>query len=201
MALVSFHESSLYPDDLKAIKGGWLTSNAIDFYFCFLQHKKHKLGGDVALLAPATMFLINMASDEEEAQEMVASFNLPAARLVLAPLNNQSNMVLGDGTHWSLLVYDRKTDQFVHYDSSRRLNLRVAVAAAAHLRPLVKAGSAEVHEAPEAPQQDNGRDCGVFVCVNADKILAGAKVDTTPRDAAEARQFMVDLALSLQKPK
>jgi sentrin-specific protease 8 len=118
---------------------------------------------------------------------------------VLAPLNNQSNMVAGDGSHWSLLVYDRKVGQFVHYDSSRRLNRRVATAAAAHLQLLVGAASAEVHEAADAPQQDNGRDCGVFVCLNADKILAGVPVDTKPKEAADARQFMVELATSLQK--
>jgi sentrin-specific protease 8 len=201
MALVSFHESSLYREDLNGIKGGWLTSNAIDFCFAVLQHKKHKLGADVALLAPATMFLVSMASDAEEAEEMVTSFNLPHARLVLAPLNNQRNMVSGDGTHWSLLVYDRKTDQFSHYDSCGTTNRAVAVAAATRLRPWIKAGSAEVREPPDAPQQDNGRDCGVFVCLNADKILAGTSVNTTPREAAEERREIVKLALSLQNPK
>ncbi len=199
MALVSFHESSLYEEDLRGIKNGWLTSNAIDFYFCFLQHKKLKPGPDVALLPPATVFLVSMADDDEEAADMVSSFQLPSARLVLAPLNNQSGMTVGDGSHWSLLVFDRKTDAFLHYDSSRGLNRHVAVQVAAKLKGLVNATSADVHEIKDAPQQDNGRDCGVFVCLNADRIVGGLPVDTTPKEASDARVIMAQLVQSLRK--
>jgi Ulp1 family protease len=130
MALVCFRESSLYKEDLVAIKVGWLTSNAIDFFFCLLLEKYESLlsARRIVLVSPATMFLALMSASEEDAAEIAEPLNLSKAEVVLFPLNNQSDMTSCDGSHWSLLVFERGNEEgrFLHYDSMRGSNKEIA---------------------------------------------------------------------------
>lgn len=129
MALVSFRDSSLYKNDLDAIKHGWLTSNAIDFFFCLLGEKHEERMKQCVLVSPATVFLVLMSSSVEDASEMVESLGFAVAKFVLFPLNDQSTMTSSNGTHWSLLVFDRGANAFIHYDSMRGNNKKVAIEA------------------------------------------------------------------------
>ncbi len=127
MALVSFRESTLYQEDLDAIKHGWLTSNSIDFFFCLLQERHEPK--NVLLVSPATVFLALMSSSVEDAAEITESLDFAKAETLLFPLNNQTDMTSSDGSHWSLLTFDRKANRFVHLDSMRGNNRKVAVKA------------------------------------------------------------------------
>ncbi len=68
-----------------------------------------------------------------------------------------------------------------------------------HLVGAVDSGKVEFKEDENAPQQDNGRDCGVFVCLNAQHIVCGTKANSTPKDAADARIAILEEATKRAK--
>ena len=194
-AVAAHGDATLYAEDIASIGKGWFTSNAIDFFFSFLPPSSSS--SSVAVLPPAASFLVAMSDDAEEAQSCVCALSgLSEAALVLAPVNNQSSMASGDGSHWSLLLFDRAANRFRHFDSCRGANSGPARELATKLGWAVGAREgAMVEEAKEAPQQENGRDCGVFVCMNVESIVRGEKMgENTTEKATKVRLKMLEWA-------
>lgn len=96
---------------------------------------------------------------------------------MIFPVNNS-------GIHWSLLVYYRDSDYFIHHDSMKGLNhweaSRLYRAVKEHVRPTSKkrrlypdrfyADEDPVFRAALTPQQTNGYDCGLYVMAIAKVI-------------------------------
>lgn len=218
MASVVYHEATLYEEDIEVLSKGWLTSNCIDFYFNYLEHDLFKdlslSKHGILLMNPATIFIISMADDVEELESSLEPLNLRSQRLVLLPINNETNTGLSHGTrgtHWSLLVFDRDTMTFTHWDSFRRNNVQAAKRAASRLEPFLgSCGEATCEisweETVEATQQKNGSDCGVYVCCNARRVVQ-RKMNVTPdfivtqETVDQTRDFMAKLAKENKKKK
>jgi sentrin-specific protease 8 len=132
-AVVNFHDSSLYEADVKAVKGsGWLTSNVVDFFFCYLEHVRYKdylTREKVLLLHPGPLFIMAFTDDPDELKESLASLELGQQRVVMLPINDESNVDMRAGqrgSHWSLLVFERESNRFRHFDSMGTSNLAAA---------------------------------------------------------------------------
>merc|ERR1711913_160339 len=92
---------------------------------------------------------------------------------VMYPVNNDAPEGNG-GTHWSLLVYRKRDNKFLHFDPIRELNNKHAV------ELMLKIQDAEMIKSDGyGPQfveilcekQKNGFDCGPFVMIFIDTIL------------------------------
>ncbi len=136
-AVVSYHESSLYASELEDLRGtGWLSANIIDFFLCHLEHDKYAdrlERAGVLLLHPATLFIIAMTDEPSELADFLDPLRLADRSVVFLPVNNETQRDLvgyQHGTHWSLLVYERATNRFRHWDSYRGANTASARAVA-----------------------------------------------------------------------
>lgn len=84
---------------------------------------------------------------------------------IFLPINDNPNPdVPSGGDHWSLLVVSIIDGVSFHYDSMYPHNREEARATNQTLE-LVLGKELKLVDMNDAPQQDNGSDCGVYVCL------------------------------------
>lgn len=90
---------------------------------------------------------------------------------IFLPINDAKNpMAAEGGSHWSLLLVSVIDGVAFHYDSMGESNKEEAKNATHKLQQLL--GKPLVFmNLPDAPQQDNGSDCGVYVCIQMRHLL------------------------------
>lgn len=113
---------------------------------------------------------------------------------IFLPINNNPNPEMPEGgTHWSLLVVSAIDGVAFHYDSLGDENERPALQACDKLAKLLGKKLRFVGMR-DAPQQENGSDCGVFVCTNMQKLLVERllKVNNTDKVSMSLRGRGVD---------
>ena len=115
--------------------------------------------------------------------------DLTGMEMLLVPIHKAN--------HWSLVVIDIRKAVLYYYDSiqgnRRRSNApRVMKKFVEHYsRMKGKSLNLKVKIIDNAPLQENGYDCGVFVCQNAEKIARDALVSTRQEDIPGARVRMM----------
>ncbi|KAK1355896.1 hypothetical protein POM88_049152 [Heracleum sosnowskyi] len=103
--------------DLDTLSGPcFLTDQIIAFYFTYLSTS---IGAetDVLLFRPDECQLIANRKEYVE-EEYVQSCKIPSKRVVVFVVNDG----VEGGNHWSILVYDRMTNLFLHFDSMKGTN-------------------------------------------------------------------------------
>ncbi|KAJ2668828.1 hypothetical protein IWW42_004964 [Coemansia sp. RSA 1085] len=150
--------------DIEALKPGeWITDDVIDFYFrqVFNSDKKH---------------IKDLASDANALDFETQCLKKPKSiRVAFIP-------IFGDD-HWSLLVYrnlkHRPLPEFLHFNShlnsTRENHTQCARTALINLLYVFRENDPSMTISKESyklvmkncPQQSNGNDCGVYVCMNA----------------------------------
>ncbi|KAL6189595.1 hypothetical protein ACLB2K_040982 [Fragaria x ananassa] len=108
--------------EIQTLKGPrFLNDVIIEFYFLhisnvFLQsHESFR--DDILLVLPAVSFFLQLA-DDSHIKEFAENNQVASKQVVMFTVNNNQDAGANDGgSHWSLLVYYRKSNTFVHYDS------------------------------------------------------------------------------------
>ncbi|KAL8904690.1 MAG: hypothetical protein Q9207_003109, partial [Kuettlingeria erythrocarpa] len=121
---------------------------------------------------------------------------------IFLPVNDNSNpAVPGGGSHWSLLVVSVVDGVAFHYDSLHPANKDEAISTTKKLGILLNK-ELRFLDLPDSPRQENGYDCGVFVCMEMKHLLlkkllmahSQEKIDMSMGgktvDAARARKDM-----------
>lgn len=149
------------------------------------------------------VFMLNMTPDPLTLRSALPSFT-NATHIFLPITDSRSPGVAESGSHWSLLLVSTADGVAFHYDSLRPANSGSARVAAAKLAVLLER-PLRIVEMDDCPQQDNGSDCGVYVCLEMKFLLlhrllqrgADEKVSMGMRgevvDAARGRREMVAL--------
>lgn len=107
--------------EIQTLKGPrFLNDVIIEFYFLhisnvFLQsHESFR--DDILLVSPAVSFFLQQGGDSHK--EFAENNQVASKQVVMFTVNNNQDAGANDGgSHWSLLVYYRKSNTFVHYDS------------------------------------------------------------------------------------
>lgn len=90
---------------------------------------------------------------------------------IFLPINDcRSPNEAEGGSHWSLLVVSILDGVAFHYDSLRSSN-RAFAAVAVHKLGILLGKPLRFLDLEDAPQQENGSDCGVFVCLEIKVLL------------------------------
>ncbi|KAK8168386.1 hypothetical protein BKA80DRAFT_59898 [Phyllosticta citrichinensis] len=90
---------------------------------------------------------------------------------IFLPINDCRNVMEAEGgSHWSLLVVSTVDGVAFHYDSLQQSNDREAYIVTNKISSILRQ---QIRFVPmrDSPQQENGSDCGVYVCLMMRHLL------------------------------
>ena len=169
--------------DITKLKPGvWLNNNLVN-YFTFLLGNKD---ADICDRHPTmrrsiffTTYLISLLMNDGYHRvrswgRKVDSGNIFNLKKIFLPVNV-------DGCHWSLIVVYIIENKIVYYDSLNKDGSVYLEAAMDYLRKEsqqinqddINENEWSLHRDTNIPQQRNSDDCGVCLCINADRLSQG----------------------------
>lgn len=130
---------------------------------------------------------------------------------IFMPINDNKDVTHAEGgSHWTLLLASLIDGKVFHYDSLRPSNYEAARVGAYKLSQVTGI-RLELTDFEDAPQQENGSDCGMFVCLNMKELLLkkllrterGGRVDMSLRgekiNAHAGRKEMTNIIDDLRR--
>lgn len=143
----------------------------------------------IVLLRPSMSFMLMQTPDPLSLKEALPNFSTTTH--VFLPINDCADVTAAEGgSHWSLLLVSVIDGVAFHYDSMSASNDREARSTTMKMEQLLgkKLRFIPMHD---SPQQENGSDCGVFVCVLMKHLLlkrllradASRKISMSMKDA------------------
>ncbi|GMH40144.1 hypothetical protein BSKO_08048 [Bryopsis sp. KO-2023] len=171
--VLSYHDIVLRESDVELLKGpAWLNDLVIEFYFEYLSREVFDNAEDFAFLGGSVAYLIAGGSPQDLV-EMLKPLKLPDKKFIFIPVNNNPDVGEVGGSHWSLLVLDRERWDFCHFDSLQGVNASQARGLAMKVATLADVDPPFGYiEVPDAPQQANGHDCGLYVLAVGEAICS-----------------------------
>ncbi|KAF5234632.1 hypothetical protein FAUST_7502 [Fusarium austroamericanum] len=162
---LSYYDVLLTAEDIKALKHDWLTDNNIAFWEEYLEREtlpKYPQAR-IVLLRPSMTFLLMKEPDTRSIQSALPDFS--KVTHVFLPINDNRNVSVAEGgSHWSLLLVSTLDGVAFHYDSLGGANYSEANVATRKLANILGRPLRFIN-LDDCPQQENGSDCGVFVCL------------------------------------
>lgn len=175
--VLSYQDSLLRRSDVSLLEGPhWLNDQVIGFAFEYFAVERFKsLGDAVGFISPEVTQFIKCASCQEELAVFLEPLRLESRRWVFLAVNDNSNQAAG-GSHWSLLLYQRDSGHFSHYDSQSGGNATHARRIAAKLQAFLGTGTDVPFVEEPCPSQQNSYDCGMYVICNTEALCESARV-------------------------
>ncbi|KAL6708691.1 hypothetical protein ACN47E_002387 [Coniothyrium glycines] len=188
---LSYHDVTVVREDVDSIKNDWLTDNAIAFWQEYLEREELTAfpKASIVLLRPTMAYMLLQTADPLSLRDALPNFSTTTH--VFLPINDNVDVEQAEGgSHWSLLLVSIIDGVSFHYDSMSQSNEREARATSAKMEQLI---GKKLRFIPmdDSPQQENGSDCGVFVCVLIRHLLlkrllradASKKISMSMKDA------------------
>jgi sentrin-specific protease 8 len=101
---------------------------------------------------------------------------------IFLPINDARNPSVAEGgSHWSLLLVSVIDGVAFHYDSMTPSNYNEAQGATNKLSTLLGKGLKFLN-LDDSPQQENGNDCGVYVCILMRHLLMKKLLSANARE-------------------
>lgn len=101
---------------------------------------------------------------------------------IFLPINDARNAAVPEGgSHWSLLLVSVLDGVAFHYDSLSPANYNEARLAADKLGALL-GRRLRFMNLEDSPQQENGSDCGVYVCIQMRHLLLKRLLSANARE-------------------
>lgn len=169
--VLTFHQSTVLQSDIALLSiGQWLNDNIISFAFEYTFHRTCGENKHLLLVDPGAAFVIAHEEDMEDLTDTVEELDFNSKKVVLIPVNDNTNVTRTGGCHWSLLVLDVEAGRWLHVDSASQHNYHAAKRMAEKLRPFLKSSTQVVERVAKVRKQSNGWDCGDHVICNARAI-------------------------------
>jgi sentrin-specific protease 8 len=170
-AYLSYHDVRLTNEDVQCIKNDWLTDNAIAFWEEFLEREKLSMypKARIVLLRPSMAFMLIHTQDPLSLKSALPDFK--DTTHIFLPVNDCRNVEVAEGgSHWSLLLVSIIDGVAFHYDSLSPSNMQEARIVAHRISQLLGKPLRFIN-LDDTPQQENGMDCGVYVCLLMQHLL------------------------------
>jgi sentrin-specific protease 8 len=170
-AYLSYHDVRLTYEDVQCIKNDWLTDNAIAFWEEYLEREKLSQypKANIVLLRPSMSFLLMKTQDPLSLKSALPDF--AKTTHIFLPINDCRTVDIAEGgSHWSLLLVSIIDGVAFHYDSLSPSNIDEGRLASIKFQQLLGRPLQFVN-LNDSPQQENGSDCGVFVCLLMQHLL------------------------------
>lgn len=119
--VLKYKDIVLRASDLDVLEGPcYLNDQIIGFYFSYLSSLCGR--NDVLFLPPSISFWLANC-DGDSCKAAVEPLEFPSRRLVVFTVNDCDDLGGGEsGTHWSILIYDRSKNSFLHLDTMEGVN-------------------------------------------------------------------------------
>ncbi|KAI9924066.1 hypothetical protein ASPWEDRAFT_170398 [Aspergillus wentii DTO 134E9] len=170
-AYLSYYDIRLTREDMQTLKNDWLTDNIISFWEEYLEQEvlSQHSSSNIVLLRPSMSFMILQTPNPHTLREALPNFSRTTH--VFLPINDCRNVTEAEGgTHWSLLLISILDGIAFHYDSLPPGNVWEAREVTMKFGALLNRPIRFVH-LNDSPVQENGSDCGVFVCLSMRHLL------------------------------
>lgn len=171
-AYLSYYDVRLTREDVDSIRDDWLTDNAIAFWEEYLERERLATEfprAHIVLLRPSMSFMLQKTPDPLGLKEALPDFTKTTH--VFLPVNDCRSVTVAEGgSHWSLLLVSVVDGVAFHYDSLSPSNFNDARTVAHKISQLLGKPLRFIH-LEDTPQQDNGMDCGVYVCLLMQHLL------------------------------
>ncbi|KAL2107304.1 hypothetical protein VUR80DRAFT_5417 [Thermomyces stellatus] len=162
---LSYYDILLTYEDIRALRNDWLTDNNIAFWEEWLEREilPRYPQANIVLLRPSMTFLLMKEPDTNVIRSALPNFE--RATHIFLPINDARYVNEAEGgSHWSLLLVSKIDGVAFHYDSLGGSNREDARIASRALEKVLRT-PLRFHHLEDTPQQENGSDCGVFVCI------------------------------------
>ncbi|KAJ3477404.1 hypothetical protein NLG97_g8850 [Lecanicillium saksenae] len=181
---LSYYDASLTVGDVKSLKNDWLSDNVITFWQEYLERETlpRYPQARICLLRPSMAFLLMRTQTQDMRQINNTLPNLAKATHIFLPINDNHNV--GDaegGSHWSLLLVSVLDGVAFHYDSLGGANYSEGNLTTRKLSQVLGRQLRFVN-LEDSPQQENGSDCGVFVCLLMRHLLVKRLLSANARE-------------------
>lgn len=145
----------------------WLSDEILQNYFeilnnAFLNSK------NVIIMNPLIGQAIKICEDFEHFLEPLEIKN---KQILIIPINDSENTGGEGGSHWSLLVYYRKMQEFHYFDSNNNYNLVHAEKIKTKLINYLQIKQETSITICPTPQQINNYDCGIYVIFIVESLI------------------------------
>ena len=162
---LSYNDSIIYESDLKLLDtNNWLNDRLIGFVYEYLEKETFNSECNqknyFAFVNPSTVQYLKLCSSLDEAKMcFLDPLELDKKDIIFLPLNDNQNEESAGGSHWSLLVIDRKKLGCMHFDSTGS-NHKEAQYFYNKYKSYFGVNKFEV--STNFPKQTNSSDCGVY---------------------------------------
>lgn len=167
---------------METIKDDWLTDNVIAFWEEYLEREKLSKypKADIVLLRPSMSFMLAQTRNPLELKSALPDFSKTTH--IFLPVNDCKRADIAEGgSHWSLLLVSIIDGVAFHYDSMSPSNYHEAKVVAQRVSHLLGKPMKFIN-LEDSPQQENGMDCGVFVCLLMQHLLLSRLLRAHSRD-------------------
>lgn len=168
---LSYYDIRLFRADINALKNDWLTDTVISFWEEYLEREylTEFKNSKIVLLRPTMSMILSMADDARDTKEALPDFT-GVTHIFLPITDNRDPNAVEGGTHWTLLLVSVVDGVAFHYDSLHNSNGDDAARCTDKISKLLGVKLRFIH-LQDTPQQDNGSDCGVYVCLFMKHLL------------------------------
>lgn len=164
------------------MKNDWLTDNNIAFWEEYLERETLPKfpQARIVLLRPSMTFLMMKEPDMRQILSALPDFN--RVTHIFLPINDNRNVGVAEGgSHWSLLLVSAIDGIAFHYDSLGGANYAEAGLATRKMSEVLRKPLRFIN-LEDCPQQENGSDCGVFVCLLMRHLLVKKLLSANARE-------------------
>ncbi|KFA76102.1 hypothetical protein S40288_00335 [Stachybotrys chartarum IBT 40288] len=179
---LSYYDVCLTVEDIKALKNDWLTDNNIAFWEEYLEREtlNRYPQARIVLLRPSMTFLLMKDPDMKQVVAALPQFN--KVTHIFLPINDARSVSMAEGgSHWSLLLVSALDGVAFHYDSLGGSNYQEAQLATRKMSEVLNRPLRFIN-LEDCPQQENGSDCGVFVCLLMRHLLVKRLLSANARE-------------------
>ena len=183
-SLISLNGTNLCKEDIESVNDGkYVTDQVIEFFMqsCMQSYEEqtevNKTRERIKIIGPAMTYLLQKEDSKSAIKQHKKELNLNNHEWVIYTINNNSDPEKGDGgTHWSLLIYRKKDNKYIYFDSVKEINLRHAKELITNLavdnESFGMNGDLPTYKVAKCKQQNNSFDCGIFVMVYMSAIIS-----------------------------
>lgn len=203
---LSYESVILDSEDLRILDSGqWFNDKLLTFIGEFLMNNTTNFEAEkrmIHVFTPPETEMIRHSGSEEEVEMYFGMLEVSKVPDIAFILNNNQDVTrVNGGSHWSLLVFDRKTDHFYHFDSSNGHNQEIAKNLAEKSRKLVGQNQKSSVIDEMCLQQTNSSDCGLYVANFLAELAEEQDVKAIERmkKIEKNRSFWIDLIVNFKQ--